>query len=154
MIQVEEQEAPRQTQQVFLMSKDQIDHYWPHIVRILGEIPGYYDFFTPEWTYSRAAGGHLQVWGFSDGEIKGLAVTQVLVFPATKAFEILGAGGIGMVDFFDPMEDVFEKIAADAECNMIIARARPGLARLLARKKGVIQGAVWIYRPVGKKQEH
>lgn len=142
------------TKSVFLMSKDQIEHYWPDIVRVLGEVPGYYEFFTPEWTYARVMNDQMQVWGFTDGEIKGIAVTQILVFPAQKAFEILGAGGPGMMDFMDQMEGVFERIAADTKCDSIIARARPGLARYLIRKKGAINGAVWIYRPVGKKVEH
>lgn len=148
------QEQKKKMRQVFLMSQDQIDHYWPDILRVLGEVPGYYDFFTPEWTYERASAGSIQVWGMTDGEIKAIAVTQILVFPAQKAFEILGAGGVGLLDFFDEMEDVFEKIAQQAGCHSIISRSRPGLARMLARRKGAIQGAVWVYRPVGNRTEN
>lgn len=154
MIQIEEDVQLRRNRAVFLMSQDQIDHYWPDIVRVLGEVPGYYDFFTPEWTYGRAKNNDLQIWGFTNGEIQGIAVTQILVFPAQKAFEIVGAGGPGMVDFIDQMEGVFERIASDAGCDTIICRVRPGLARMLAHRKGAIQGAVWLYRPVGKKREH
>jgi len=138
---------------VFLMSPDQIDHYWLDIARTLGEVPGYYEFFTPEWTYTRAKSGDLQVWGLTDGVIKGIAVTQILVFPAQKAFEILACGGAGMLSFIDEMDDVFEKIAAAAECQTIITRTRPGVERLLM-KKGVFRGCVWLYRPVGRRSEH
>ena len=71
-----------------------------------------------------------------------------------KAFEVLGSGGVGMMDFIDEMDSVFERIAADAKCDTIIIRARPGLARTLIRKNRAIEGAVWIYRPVGKKTEN
>jgi hypothetical protein len=148
------EENKKAARQVFLMSMDQIDHYWPDIVRVLGEVPGYYDFFTTEWTYGRAREGALQIWGFTDGSIQGIAVTQILVFPAQKAFEILGAGGPGMLDFIDEMETVFQRIARDAKCNSIIARARPGLVRKLAREKGALVGAVWIYRPVTQLTEN
>jgi hypothetical protein len=148
------EEQKTKQRQVFLMTQDQIDHYWGDIVRVLGEVPGYYEFFTPEWTYKRASEGGIQVWGLTDGEIQGIVITQILVFPAQKAFEILGAGGPGFMKFFDEMEATFEYIAADSGCQTIISRSRPGLARLLARRKGAIQGAVWVYRPIGKKVEH
>lgn len=148
------EEAKRMERKVFLMSQDQIDHYWPDIIRVLGEVPGYYDFFTPEWTYERAKAGNIQVWGFTDGMVQGIALTQILVFPATKAFEVLGAGGPGMLDFIDEMEAVFEKIAREAKCNMIIGRLRPGLARLLVRRKKAVEGAIWVYRPVKDQTEN
>ena len=147
-------ESKKGTRQVFLMNQDQIDHYWSDIEQVLGEVPGYYMFFTPEWTYARAKSKDLQIWGFSDGEIRGIAVTQILIFPAMKAFEVLGSGGVGMLDFIDEMDAVFERIAADAKCDTIIIRARPGLARALVRKHRAVEGAVWLYRKVGKKTEN
>jgi len=148
------EENKRAARQVFLMSMDQVDHYWPEIVRVLGEVPGYYDFFTTEWTYDRARSGGIQIWGFTDGMIQGIAITQILVFPAQKAFEVLAAGGPGMLDFIDEMDSVFQRIAREAECNTIICRVRPGLARRLARDKGVVTGAVWVYKPVTKQVEN
>ena len=138
---------------VYLLNGEQIDHFWPDIVHLLGEVPGYYDFFTPEWTYAKAKSGDLQVWGLSDGTIRGIVVTQVLVFPAQKAFEILGAAGNGLLDFFDQMEDVFEFIAQDCECQTIIGRCRPGFERLL-RSKRTVKVCSFLYRPVGKRSEH
>lgn len=148
------EESKRASRQVFLMSQDQIDHYWPNILRILGEIPGYYEFFTPEWTYERVKTGAIQVWGFTDGMVQGVALTQILVFPATKAFEILGAGGPGMLDFIEEMDAVFDKIAREAKCSMLISRVRPGLARLLVKHRKAVAGAVWIYRPVKGQTEN
>ena len=138
---------------VYLLNGEQIDHFWPDIVHLLGEVPGYYDFFTPEWTYAKAKSGDLQVWGLSDGTIRGIVVTQVLVFPAQKAFEVLGAAGNGLLEFFDQMDDVFEFIARDCECQTIIMRCRPGVERLL-RDKRAIKLCSFLYRPVGKRSEH
>ena len=138
---------------IFLFSGEQIDQFWPDIVRLLGEVPGYYEFFTPEWTYAKAKSGDLQVWGLDDEGMRGIVVTQVLVFPAQKAFEVLGAAGSGLLEFFDQMDDVFEFIAKDCECQTIIMRCRPGVERLL-RDKQAIKLCSFLYRPVGKRSEH
>ena len=138
---------------VFLLDPKQIDQFWGDIIHILAEVPGYFDFFTAEWTYARAKSGDLQIWGLTDGQIRGFVVSQILVFPAQKAFEILGAGGPGTLHFMDEMEDVFEMIAEQAGCDNIIARIRPGLERIL-RKRNVIRHSVWVYRAVGKRKEH
>ena len=147
------QEVEGTEKQVFLLNDQQIDLYWPDIVRLLGTVPGYYDFFTPEWTYAKAKSKDIQVWGLADGKIQGIVVTQVLVFPAQKAFEILGAAGSGLLEFFDQMEDVFEFIAQDCGCKTIIGRCRPGFERLLKSKR-TIKLCSFLYRPVGKRSEH
>jgi len=147
------QEVEGTEKQVFLLNDQQIDFYWPDIMRLLGTVPGYYDFFTPEWTYAKAKSKDIQVWGLADGKVQGIIVTQILVFPAQKAFEILGAAGPGMLDFIDQMEDVFEFIAQDAGCTILIGRCRPGLEKFL-RKKGAIKLASFMIRPIGKRSEH
>jgi hypothetical protein len=140
---------------VFLFSEAQIDFYWADVSTLLSQCPGYYDFYTPEWTYQRAKAGDLQVWGCTDGNIRAIVLTQILCFPAQKVFEIIGAAGIGLLDFFDELEEVFEFIAADAGCGMMTARVRPGIERMLQRRqKGALRHAVFIYKPVGKRSEH
>jgi hypothetical protein len=151
---LQESERVGMEKRVYLLNKEQIDHFWPDILRLLGEVPMYYDFFTPEWTYSKAKAGDLQIWGLSDEKIRGIVVTQILVFPAQKAFEILGAAGNGLLEFFDQMDDVFEFIAADCECQTIIMRCRPGIERKILRQGRGIKGCSFLYRPVGKRSEH
>jgi hypothetical protein len=146
-------EDTSQGKRVFLLNSEQIDHFWPDIHRVLVSCPGYYEFYTPEWTYQRAKTGDLQIWALSEDQIKGIVVSQVVVFPVQKVFEILGAGGSGLLDFFDELEEIFEFIAADCDCGMISARVRPGVERLL-RKKGTIRMATWLYRPVGSSRRH
>jgi hypothetical protein len=154
MIQVQEEERRVKEKSVFLLNKEQIDWYWLEVLALLSECPTYYDYFTPEWTYSKAQSGDIQLWALSDGAIKGIIVTQILVFPRQKVFEILAAAGLGLLQYFDEMEEVFEFIAADSGCQTIAARVRPGLERLLTRRKGAYKVAVTLSRPVGKKKEH
>lgn len=153
MIQIAEQEQEVRSKQVFLMSGEQIDEHWANIQLLMRECPGYYDFYTPEWTYKAAKNGDIQLWALSDGAIRGIVATQILVFPAQKVFEIIGAAGIGLLHFFDEMEKVFEYIAADAGCHTMMARCRPGFERLL-RKKHALKYASWLYRPIGRDRRH
>jgi hypothetical protein len=152
-IRIQEENNEQQVRSVFLMSSEQIDDHWGNIQMLMTECPGYYDFYTPEWTYQQAKSGGIQVWALSDGMIRGIIMTQILVFPAQKVFEIIGAAGIGLLEFFDEMEKVFEYIAADAGCKTILARCRPGFERLL-RKKHVLKQAVLLYRPVALDRRH
>jgi hypothetical protein len=153
ILEIEEEVRPQQ-KSVFLMSSEQIDDHWPNIQRLMAECPGYYDFYTPEWTYSRAKSGDLQLWALSDGAIRGIIVTQIVVFPVQKVFEILGAAGIGLLEYFDEMEKMFDFIAVDAGCQTIITRVRPGLERLLTKRKLAHKTAVLMSRPVGKHRRH
>lgn len=152
LIQVEEFEPiPKQ---VFLMSGEQIDDHWPNIQTLMAECPGYYDFFTPEWTYQRAKSGDLQIWAMSDGAIRGIIVTQIVVFPVQKVFEILGVAGVGTLEFLDEMGSVFDFIAAEAGCSTITARCRPGMERILRKKFPIYKYASWLYRPVRADRRH
>jgi hypothetical protein len=148
------EQSAASSKRVFLFSPEQIDVFWGNILHLLADCPGYYDFFTPEWTYTRTKCGDMQIWGCTDGEeVQAIVVTQIVTFPAQRAFEILGAAGSGLLSYFNQMEDVFDHIARDADCQCIMARMRPGMARLL-RKKGVLQHAIFAYRPVANRRPH
>lgn len=150
---IEEAFEPKGHRTIFLMNGEQIDAHWENIQRVMYECPGYYDFYTPEWSYQAAKNGDIQIWALADGAIRGIVVTQIMVFPAQKVFEIIGAAGIGLLEFLDEMEKVFEYIAADSGCSSIQARVRPGLERLL-RKKHVFKYASWLYRPIAAQRRH
>lgn len=154
MILIEVEPLAPPPKQVFLMSGEQIDEHWANIQRLMLECPGYYDFYTPEWTYMAAKKGDIQVWALSDGAIRGIIVSQILVFPAQKAFEILGAAGVGLLDFFDELDKVFEMIATDAGCATIMFRTRPGIERIVMRKHRMLKYASWVYRPIEKNRRH
>lgn len=142
-----------QQKSVFLMSNEQIDEHWHNIQILMGNCPGYYEFYTPDWTYEQAKNGNIQLWALSDGCIRGIVVTQILVYPAQKVFEIIGAAGIGLLQFFDEMVSTFDLIGADAGCQTMTARVRPGLERLLCKKHALKYGAM-IYRPIKPNRRH
>lgn len=116
---------------VFPLLGDQIDHYWPQVCGGLSDCPGWWDFYTPEWTYTSLKMGRLTLWALSDGAIRGIVLTQILEFPRQRVFEIVALFGIDMLYFFKEMEDVFEYIAQENKCGFIQAICRPGLQRML-----------------------
>lgn len=130
---------------IYSLDEDRIDFYWKDIEKLLETVPGYYDFYTPDWTYMQAKMGHLQIWALGDGRIESIVVTQIQVFPKTKVFTILAAGGVGMLKYFDEAEAIFEWLAADSGCEFIRAVCRPGLARKL-RGRGVVEGVLMTRR--------
>lgn len=132
--------------QVYLLSSDQLDHYWPEIAQLLTEVPGFYDYYTPEWAYSAAKKGDLQVWALSDEEIRAIVLTQILCFPRQKTFEVLAAGGAGLLDFVNEMEETFNLIAHSAGCATITGKVRPGLAKMFGDR--ATQRYVALTRPV------
>lgn len=153
ILEVGEIVEPKQ-RSVFLMNSEQIDDHWPNIQHLMASCPGYYDLYTPEWTYHRAKSGDLQLWALSDGAIRGIIVTQIVVFPAQKVFEIIGAAGVGLLEYFDEMEKMFDFIAADSGCQTILSRVRPGLERLLTKRKLAHKVSVMMSRPVAKYRRH
>ena len=145
-------ELERHTKSVFLMSQEQIDQHWDNIQLLMHECPGFYDFYTPEWLYKAAQNRDIQLWALSDGEIRGIIVTQIMVFPRQKVFEILAAAGIGLLHFFQEMQDVFDYIAKDAGCETIICRTRPGIERLLRKQGRGVKISSVVSRKVGESR--
>lgn len=131
MLDLEEISSGTPIKRVYLLSGEMLDYYWNDIIAGLKDCPGYFDYYTPEWTYEQVKTGHLLVWSLSDGSIRGIVLTRVLIFPKQRVFHILAIYGMDMLDFFSEMEDVFMKIAQDFQCQTISALCRPGLKRLL-----------------------
>lgn len=120
-------------------------------MKVIESVPNFLEFYDEMWLVDRIKKGHLQIWALSDGAIRGIVLTQVLQFPKQKVFEILGAGGVGLLRFFDELEEVFDRTAAIAGCQTISARLRPGLERLLRRKHGEVR-AITVSRAVRQKE--
>lgn len=116
---------------IYRLVGPRLEHYWADIVMLLAEVPGFYEIYSPEWALEQAQMDRLQVWALADDKIRAIVLTQVLIFPRAKVFEILAAGGVGLLDFISEMEDVFTRIAHGSGCSKIQARCRPGLQRKL-----------------------
>lgn len=129
MMELEQGDLFRPLKSVYVLQGAQIDFYWDQIREGFGEVPQFYDFFTPEFVYEQIKMGRYQVWALSDGAIRGIVLTQILCFPKQNVFEILGAYGVDMLHFFFEMKDVFLRFARQNGCDTMTARCRPGLAR-------------------------
>lgn len=139
--------------QVYLLDGPRVDFYWSQIEVVLGEIPGFYDYYTSEWAYSEIKKGHLLVWALDDGAIRGIVLSRIAVFPKQKVFDILAIGGVGTLQFFEEMTSTFEKLAVACGCGSFSAQVRPGMSRKLKKHlAGVVSHT--ITRPVSPQRSH
>lgn len=139
--------------EVYLLDPPRVNFYWPQIEEVLEDIPGFLDFYTPEWAFEQIKMGHLHVWALDDGVIRGIVISRIAEYPRQKVFEIVAVAGIGMLDFFSEMESTFMKLAKACGCKSFSATARPGIARLL-KKQGAWTEAHRLIRPVVVEMEH
>lgn len=130
---------------LYTLDDDRIDRYWEEIEKLLGEVPMFYDLYDPQWVYCQAKMGGLQIWALSDGEIQGIVITQINIFPRAKVFQILAAAGKLMLRFVEESDATFEWIAREAGCEFVQVLARPGLARKL-KGRGLWTGIVMTKR--------
>src|SRR4249920_3879240 len=82
----------------------QIDVYWDNIWEGFCSVPGFAQFYTPEYTYSQLKRGEYQVWALSDGQIKGIVLTQMFALPRSNVLEILCIFGVDMMDYFEEIK--------------------------------------------------
>lgn len=142
---MEEEQFSLDLRSVYVLQGAQIDFYWDHIREGFNEVPSFYDYYTPEWVYEQLKKGHYQVWALSDGEIRGIVLTQILCFPRKNVLEILGAYGVDLLLFFEEMKDIFLRFAKKNNCDTMTARCRPGLARTLREFKPKAEFVVLSY---------
>lgn len=138
---------------IYLLGDEQIDVYWEKIAEVLAEVPGFYEFYTPEWAFDQAKKGLLQVWALSDGQIRGIVLTTIKVYPKQNVFEVMAMCGFTMMEYLEELDDVFERIAADQGCQTISGVLRPGLARTLRKHKAEVKMMV-VSRPVVAKKDN
>lgn len=132
---------------IYPLCEEKLDHYWADIADLLTTVPGFYEHYTPDWAYVQAKMGHLQVWALADDKIRAIVLTRVLIFPRCKVFEVLAAGGVGLLDFMNEMEDVFMRLAKQSGCEKLQAVCRPGLEKML-KNRGAWKQSVVLSKPV------
>lgn len=134
MLDLQQEPGPSSIKRVYLLDQEQVDFYWGDIAVGLKDCPGYYDFYTPEWTYQQIRTGAMSVWALSDGAIRGIVLTRILIYPRKKIFDILAIYGLEMLAFFEEMEDVFMRIAKMSGCEEFSTTVRPGVAKFLQKR--------------------
>lgn len=133
---------------VYALDPERIDLYWENIVPLLESIPIFADLFSPDWVYSEAKMGHLQLWALADTEIRAIVVTRISLFPRAKVFEIMGVAGTRAYKFISEMEAMFEWLARDADCTYFIATTREGVLRKLRSVPGVHQAGIVLMKKI------
>lgn len=126
-----------------------VDGYWELVWDCFQQIPEWLHLYTEQWTYQQVKTGHLHVWAYSDGEIRGIMVTRINVFPKCKILDVVGISGHAGLEFMDDLDAVCETLARQHGCSYLACAARPGMERILKRKHRATSFMVSMVRPVG-----
>jgi hypothetical protein len=92
------------------------------------------DYYTKDFMTAQILNEAWQAWGFgSDGKVRLLVITQIVVFPANRVLQILMALGNSLDECLPVMEATLERFANAAECGLCDAIGRPGWERKVPR---------------------
>jgi hypothetical protein len=75
----------------------------------------------------------MQLWLIlTDSQLRGILVTEVLVYPRKKALRVVMIGGEGLDEWNAEMDRTLEAFARHEGCSLIDAHGRKGWARKIA----------------------
>lgn len=138
--------------EMWMLDRNQLDHYWEGICKSLDRVPHTWEDFTKEFFYEAAKREHMQVWVIGDPAIRLVLFSQVANYPARRKFEILWAYGSGIIR--EAAELVFatlSRFAATHNCAIMHVEGRLGWERALAPYGFKRRGAVLTYALVNER---
>jgi hypothetical protein len=138
---------------VFPIVGRQIDFMWELIWPLFREVPGFLDLYDEGWTYKNLKMGHLQIWAYSDTEIRGMVLTRINVFPKCKVLDIMTISGVDGLQFMQELDDVFEVLAEQQGCKFMSSSVRPGFERIFIRNHEFRRQSSSVIRPVGLRRK-
>jgi len=85
----------------------------------------------------------MQLWvAVVDGKLEAAFLTQIVIFPRRKVFDILIVGGDKLGDWVAPSWGTFKDYAKSHECDGIRGFGREGWTRVL-EERGIEYSAIW-----------
>jgi hypothetical protein len=138
-----------------LMAPQDFVPRWASICEELGNIPHFWEYYTPEWAMQRAVEGGLQVWAAGDSQgVDLLILTMIVEYPRIRTLRLLGASGEGLDSHLERLQDVFDGYAAIQKCEKIEIVGRFGWARKFRKLLGVSFDCVTMTRPLAAQRSH
>jgi hypothetical protein len=119
-------------------------HYWPSIEAELDTIPHTWAHrWTKETIFDCVVDGRFQCWAVgSANEIRAMALSQIVNYPAANVFQVLLLFGRDFFVMLDNLQAAMEKFAAFNGCGVIEVIGREGwepkLRKIGFRKTGVV----------------
>lgn len=133
---------------VYLLSPEQITHYWPQIEVAL-DATG--PLWSGEWTkaalYDATLEQNVQVWVVSENEIITLALmSRIYETLSERVLLVFWASGKDLLEALPSISALFEKLARGYGCSRIETRGRPGIGKLVERIGGRFAYSVFTRR--------
>lgn len=150
---VEEREAKHEVVEVGRLEGVHFLQYWPAIAGELRYIPHVWsDWWTLDSIHDAVLQGAWQCWVVgTDETIRGVVMSQIVVYPANRIFQIVLAFGEGLLSYVPHLEGAFEKFASDSHCTLCEVTGRPGWGPHL-RRIGFHQGTTTFTKTVRNLQ--
>lgn len=126
------------------LTKEQIDTYWPMIVRELDRIPHTWNvYWTKDFLYQGAMVGMFEVWASGPPEeIKIVLFTQIVNYPANKILQAILILGNSLEEAMPSLEAVLTRYAQVYHATVMEVTGRPGWEKKLSefglRKTGIV----------------
>lgn len=131
------------TYEVSQLEGDELDRHWGAIAIQLRLVSHTWDtWWTEEALHLGAMNGHFQVWAIGPvGEIRGIAFTQVVEYPANRILHMGPVFGDGWTEMLPTFAAVIEKFGVARGCTVGEIGGRVGWEKVLRpygfRKYGV-----------------
>jgi hypothetical protein len=136
--------------EVFLLSRGQIEHYWPQIEGELDAAPELWQsWFSKEGLFARMLDKMIQVWTVceAEGPICAVFLTQILVTDTGKVLYVFWMRGHLLDGALKCISLSLDRFAAHYECSRITIMGRKGWERKLQGLGMTFEG-VLLSRPV------
>lgn len=139
-------EREAQKYSLALLTTEEFHQFWPHISRMLDQVPHTWRHWTKEWIVEAVEAGMLQVWGIGPPPKAILVlITQVATYPAIKSFNVVWAAGTFKRDMSDQLYETFMNFARLHSCTVMEIRGRKGWHPFLKAKGFKREAEVWSH---------
>jgi len=112
-----------------------VELFWPQVERLLVLATAYSGGrMTVEDLRERMLDGRYLLWVAHDGEaIRAAFATRTAVYPRRKVLAVECAGGKGMCEWIELVQQTFRNFARDSGLDGVEMYGRPGWTRVLSR---------------------
>ena len=120
---------------ILFVNRDQILHYWPEVQPLVeSALEHSQGEFDPTDILGYLIAQSMQLWVSIDGQVNGMAVTQICTFPRYRAAHVVLLSGKDAVGgWFAEMIRAIEIWAKAVGCTRVTENGRPGWEKLEER---------------------
>lgn len=137
---------------IYMLTWEQWSHYWGQIEECIDETD-FGQYYTKDWLNDAVYRSHVQAWVLSDGTIRLVCFTRILMYPKDKVLQLFWAYGRGMDTALEMANEIMDRAAVVMEATRIEIVGRAGWWKKM-RRFGFDRDWWTISRPVNVQRGH